>query len=169
MTLVTQPLRDEHKDLLPHIEEILTVANRVGDVPLSELYQEVDRVRAFLTNHLIPHAQAEDHVLYPVVDRVIGVPEALATMRFDHVEIGKLTEKLTALEAQLSGASLNPAQTKELRQVLYGLYVLVKTHFVKEETIFLPILDARLSTQDAAHMFEDMEAAAAKAKAALVH
>ncbi len=169
MTLVTQPLRDEHKELLPHIEEILTAADLVGNVPLPELRQEVDQVLAFLTHHLIPHAQAEDQVLYPVVDKLVGTAEALATMRFDHVEIGRMTETLASLYSQFSRASLTASQTKELRQVLYGLYILVKTHFVKEETIFLPILDARLTPPEASHMFESMEAAASKAKAALAH
>ena len=169
MTLITQPLRDEHKELLPHIEEILTVADLVGDKLLPQLRPEIDQVVAFLTNHLIPHAQAEDEVLYPIVDKAIGTPEALATMRFDHVEIGRLTEQLVSLRTHLSSASLSGSQIKELRQVLYGLYILVKTHFVKEETIFLPILDARLTPPEARHMFETMEAAATKAKAAVAH
>ena len=169
MTLITQPLRDEHKELLPHIEEILTVADLVGDKLLPQLRPEIDQVVAFLTNHLIPHAQAEDEVLYPIVDKAIGTPEALATMRFDHVEIGRLTEQLVSLRTYLSSDSLSGSQIKELRQVLYGLYILVKTHFVKEETIFLPILDARLTPPEARHMFETMEAAATKAKTAVAH
>ena len=48
----------------------------------------------FSAHHLIPHAQAEDQALYPVVARVMGVPEATATMRRDHVEVGRLTEEL---------------------------------------------------------------------------
>ncbi len=168
MTLVTQPLRDEHKGLLPHIDEILTVAHLVGDKPLPQLRPEVDQVVAFLTRNLIPHAQAEDEVLYPVIDQVVGSPEALATMRFDHVEIGRLTDSLVALRTHLSCASLSVSQIQELRQVLYGLYFLVKTHFIKEETVFLPILDARLTPPEARHLFEAMEAAAIQAKSALV-
>lgn len=167
MTLLTQPLRDEHKELLPHIEEIRTVANLVGDAPLSTLRREVDKVVAFLTHHLIPHAQAEDQVLYPIVGKAIGTPEALATMRFDHVQIGQVTEHLSSLRSQISGASLSSPQTKELREVLYGLYALVKTHFTKEEEIFLPILDAKLTPAEAHHMFEAMEAVAVDVKSHL--
>ncbi|MCC7447248.1 MAG: hemerythrin domain-containing protein [Anaerolineae bacterium] len=169
MTLLTQPLRDEHKELLPHIEEILTAANLVGDAPLATLRQAVDNVAAFLTHHLIPHAQAEDLVLYPVVDKAVGTPEALATMRFDHVEIGRMTARLVALQAGISGSSLNAAQVRDLRETLYGLYTLVKTHFIKEEELFLPILDAHLTPADAHQMFESMEAAAAEAKRQTVH
>jgi iron-sulfur cluster repair protein YtfE (RIC family) len=169
MTLLTQPLRDEHKELLPHIEEIRTVANLVGDTPLATLRQEVDKVVVFLTHHLIPHAQAEDKALYPIVGKAIGTSESLATMQFDHVEIGRMTQRLASLLSEISGPSLSSSQIKDLREVLYGLYILVKTHFVKEEEIFLPILDAKLTPAEAHHMFETMESAAAEAKQQLTH
>ena len=168
MTLLTQPLRDEHKELLPHIENIRTVANLVGDAPFSAVLQEVDDVVAFLTHHLIPHAQAEDEVLYPVVGKAIGAPESLATMRFDHVEVGLMTDRLAALRSKISSAPLSASQMQDLREVLYSLYVLVKTHFTKEEEIFLPILDAKLTPAEARRMFETMEAAAGHAKDHLV-
>ena len=40
---------------------------------------------------------------------------------------------------------------------LYGLYAIVKVHFAKEEEIYLPILEARLTPEEAARMFEEME------------
>jgi iron-sulfur cluster repair protein YtfE (RIC family) len=164
---VTQPLRDEHQDLLPHIEEIRTVADAVGDVPVEALRQRVDQVYEFLAHHLIAHAEAEDKALYPVVAKVMGAPEATATMRRDHVEIGRLVKELASLRAQLSGAAPDQMLIKGLRRVMYGLYALVKVHFMKEEEVFLPLLDARLTPADAHRMFEDMEAAAREAKARL--
>ena len=49
--------------------------------------------------------------------------------------------------------------------MLYGLYTLVKVHFAKEEEIYLPLLDARLTPDEANRMFEAMEEAAGEAKA----
>jgi len=57
MARFTQPLRDEHKDLLPHLERLRTVADAIGDVPVVSLRQSVDDAYAFLTHHLLPHAQ----------------------------------------------------------------------------------------------------------------
>jgi iron-sulfur cluster repair protein YtfE (RIC family) len=164
MTTVTQPLREEHKELLPHIENLLTVADSVGNVPAPALRQGVDEAYEFLAHHLIPHAEAEDRALYPVVQNVIGAREATATMSRDHVEVGRLTEELAALRARSSAAALDDAQIKSLRRVLYGLYALVKVHFAKEEEVYLPILDARLAPEDARRMFEAMEASAHEAK-----
>ncbi len=165
MPTVTQPLRDEHQELLPHIEHIRTVADRVGDIPSESLRRDVDEVHGFLAHHLIPHAEAEDRALYPVVARMLGAPEATATMRRDHVEIGRLTDELAGLCAQIGEGALPVPLAKGLRRVLYGLYALVKVHFAKEEEVYLPLLDARLSPDEARRLFENMEAAAKEAKA----
>lgn len=168
MATVTQPLRDEHKELWPNIEVLRTTADTVGEAPLGVLRRGVDEAYDFLARHLIPHAQAEDRALYPVVQKVMGAPEATATMSRDHVEVGRLTEELDGLRAQLAGAaSISAAQAKALRRVLYGLYALVKVHFAKEEEVYLPLLDARLTAPEAQRMFEAMEGAAHEAKAAL--
>lgn len=162
---VTQPLRDEHKDLIPHIEMLRAAADAVGEAPIESLKQRIDEAYEFLTRHLIPHAKAEDVALYPVVGKVMGAAEATATMSRDHVEVGRLTEELAVLREQLASSVLEEVQVKSLRRVLYGLYALVKVHFAKEEEIYLPILDARLTPGQAREMFEAMEAAAKLAKA----
>ncbi len=164
MSTLTQPLRDEHKELFPHIEQLRKVADMIGDVPAPTLVPAIDEVYDFLAHHLIPHAQAEDRALYPVVGQVMGAPEAPDTMRRDHVEVGQLVQELRSIRAQLSTDDLTDAQAKALRRVLYGLYTLVKVHFAKEEEVYLPILDARLGLEAAREMFEAMEAAAHEAK-----
>ncbi len=164
MTTLTQPLRGEHKELLPHIELLRTVADAIGEASITSLRPAVDEAYAFLAHHLLPHAQAEELALYPVVGRVMGAPEATATMNRDHVEIGRLTEELGELRPHLVGASLSKPQERALRCVLYALYDLVKVHFAKEEEVYLPILDAHLSAEEAHRLFRAMERAAQEAK-----
>jgi hypothetical protein len=48
--------------------------------------------------------------------------------------------------------------------VLYGLYAVVKIHFAKEEEVYLPILDARLTADEAHQLFEAMGRAAQEAR-----
>jgi iron-sulfur cluster repair protein YtfE (RIC family) len=138
-----------------------------GKAPVSDVRRAVEEVYDFLAYHLIPHAQAEDAALYPVVQPVLGSPDATRTMGRDHVEVGTYVEALAALKNGLSGTSLTDAQAGSLRRVLYGVYAPVKLHFAKEEEVYLPILDQRLSPESAREMFENLEAAAHKAKQAL--
>ena len=145
------------------------VADSIGDATTEVLQQGVDEVIEFLTRQLIPHAQAEDRALYPVVAEVMGAPQATKTMSRDHVEVGRLTNELVSLRANVLSATLDPMQADALRRILYGLYALVKVHFAKEEEIYLPLLDAQLSEKEAKQMFKAMEAAAHEAKAHVAH
>jgi iron-sulfur cluster repair protein YtfE (RIC family) len=164
MTALTQPLRDEHQELIPHIERLRIVADMLDTAPTASVRQGIDEAYTFLTDHLIPHAQAEDQALYPVVARVMGAPEATATTRRDHVAVGQLTGELGDLRQSLPELGMTQTQATALRRVLYGLYALMQVHFVKEEEIYLPILDARLTAEEADRMFEAMEQAAHEAK-----
>ena len=164
MNTLTQPLREEHKELFPSVDRIRQVADLIGEAPVSEIRKGVEEVYDFLAYHLKPHAEAEDAALYPVVQKVLGSPDATRTMSRDHVEVGRYIEELASLKKNLNGETLSLEQTKSLRRVLYGVYGLVKVHFAKEEEVYLPILDQRLTPESAQEMFEAMEEAAHKAK-----
>jgi iron-sulfur cluster repair protein YtfE (RIC family) len=168
MDKTTQPLRDEHKDLFPHIESLRLAGDAVSGLALTpDALALIKEAHSFLTHHLIPHAEAEDKALYPVVQKIMGAPQATATMSRDHVEVGTLTRELADLRQQLSSVKFSAEQANALRRVLYGLYTLVKVHFAKEEEIYLPLLDANLTPDEGAAMFKTMEAAAGEAKSHL--
>lgn len=167
MTSLTQPLRDEHKELFPHIEALklagLSIHGTLNQASLDLINESYE----FLTTHLLPHAQAEEAALYPAVQRVMGTQFGTATMSRDHVEVERLTGELAQLRDQISGFEIGARQANELKRVLYGLYTLVKVHFAKEEEVYLPLLDANLTAGDAQALFRSMEEAAQKAKAHL--
>lgn len=160
MKPLTQPLRDEHKELWPHVEALRTVADSLDDAPYNTVCQGVDDIYSFLTGHLIPHAEAEEASLYPMVAEIMGAPQATATMSRDHVEVGRLIQELALLRSGIAGGTMNPAQARALRRILYGLYMLLKVHFAKEEEIYLPLLDAKLTPETARQLFDAMEASA---------
>jgi iron-sulfur cluster repair protein YtfE (RIC family) len=164
--LPSEPIRAEHRELLPHLEQLRAVGDAVGRVPGHELRIMVDEAYAFLTEHLVPHAHAEDAVLYPEVARHLGAPRATATMSRDHVEVGRLIADLATLRAGGIG-QVDAHRDAELRRVCYGLYALVKTHFAKEEEIYLPLLDERLTTAEFAEVYARMERAAKTAPTAV--
>jgi iron-sulfur cluster repair protein YtfE (RIC family) len=153
----TQPLRDEHAELTPHIAALAAAGDAVGGHDIDDLRAKVDASYAFLATQLIPHAGAEDRALYPVVQRVMGAPEATATMSRDHVEVDRLTAQLGELRARLAAADEADGELADgLRRVLYGLHALVSVHFAKEEEVYLPLLEARLTDAEAHEMFAAM-------------
>jgi iron-sulfur cluster repair protein YtfE (RIC family) len=158
---VTEPLREEHKELIPHITGLAEAADGIGVAPLDEQRDAVHESYVFLTEQLIPHAVAEDEVLYLEIDELIGTrgeTRAADTMRRDHEAVGALTDRLGELGDVLHEGELDTAQQTELRSTLYGLHHVVDLHFAKEEEVFLPLLDRELTADEAQEMFEEMEA-----------
>jgi iron-sulfur cluster repair protein YtfE (RIC family) len=169
---VTEPLRAEHRHLLPNVEALAEAGDAIGVAPLDEQRVKVDAAHAFLATQLIPHAGAEDAVLYPEVDRLLGESgdtRATDTMRRDHVEVGRLTEQLDLLRERLHDGPPAPDEERELRRVLYGLYTLVGLHFAKEEEVYLPLLDRELTAGEAQELFERMERIGAEHGAGHAH
>lgn len=157
---VTEPLRAEHQKLRPHIEALAAAGDAIGTAPLEEQRKKVHASYTFLSKQLIPHAVAEDKVLYAKVDSLIGrsgSTRATDTMRRDHTEIDTLTNKLGELDKNLQRSTPSPAQERQLRRVLYSLNSIVDLHFAKEDEVYLPLLDRELTAAQAQQLFEQME------------
>lgn len=161
MSATMQPLRDEHQHLLPHIDQLRRAADAAGHASIETVRQGVDEGYAFLMHHLLPHAQAEEQALYPVVARLMGAPEATATMRHEHVAIAQRCHDLGSLRSRLADATIvTDDLARELRRVLYGLHALISEHFAEEEEVYLPLLEERLTPAEARALFREMELAA---------
>lgn len=160
MARLTDPLREEHAELRPQLEALRATADQVGTAPRVALAKAVSACHSFLAGHLLVHAEAEEAALYPAVEQALGCTGATDTMRLDHGEIRRLTERLDHLRRRLSTGELADGDERELKMVLYGLYAVVTLHLQKEEDAYLPALDARLTPEQAAGMFARLHAAA---------
>jgi iron-sulfur cluster repair protein YtfE (RIC family) len=114
----------------------------------------------FLRGHLVPHATAEEHVLYPAVEEAMAAPGATATMRADHVEIVARIDRLAATARAVQERWPDPQLARDLAHQLVGLAAILQLHFSKEEDILLPVLDATLDPERASELFVRMAEAA---------
>jgi iron-sulfur cluster repair protein YtfE (RIC family) len=147
---ITQPIRDDHRHLLEGIESLKDAGDLIGEVAFEIARKETEEVLHFLRDQLIPHARAEEAILYPVVGRLMGASGTTRTMTRDHLEISVLTGKLER--------AVEERDLQMMRRLLYGLYHLVSLHFLKEEEIYLPLLDQHLTWDQAEDLFHAMHA-----------
>lgn len=159
MTNITRVLREEHKELTPHLDHILSLAHDIEPGTDVHLVERIRRVHAFLGDHLLGHARAEEEALYPAVARATGAPETTATMSRDHEEIGAMVDALAVVVEGLTGGLIGAAAARELRRLLYGLHAVVRLHFLKEEEVYLPLLDERLTDEEGRALIEALERA----------
>jgi iron-sulfur cluster repair protein YtfE (RIC family) len=154
--LPTEPLRAEHRDLLPHLHALDAAANEVDGWDRDEALRILGDIVEFLRGHLVPHAAAEEQVLYPAVEEAMAAPGATATMRADHSEIvariDRLAEAVPMVEARWPDADL----ARDLAHQLVGLSAILLLHFRKEEDVLLPVLDTALGPEQATALFARM-------------
>src|SRR5689334_18484800 len=159
MLNLTQPLHEDHKNFLPQIENLCQVADELDEFPPLVLRERMDDIYRFLTRQLMPHAEAEERVLYSAIRKLLGFSQATAGMSRDHVEIERLVEEFATLRLFISDQGFLPARVPDVRRVLYGLYALIRVHFAKEDEIYFPLLDEKLNPEEAAQIFREMEEA----------
>ena len=155
MVHTLQPLRNEHHHLRPRLA-VLRLAAEATDGPSRALLPDLlAQAIAFLTDEVLVHATAEEDVVYPAVERVLG-RRATLTMSLDHLEIRRLADELVSLAATVDTEHLCPHDARELRRVLYGAYELIRLHLHKEDAAYLPILEAQLSEGEAAALLSTL-------------
>jgi hemerythrin-like domain-containing protein len=143
-TRPTEPFRHEHADIKEHLdhlkEEIGTLATSSPD----EQRRVMQHVIGFLREHIKPHAEWEERVLYPAVDRraASGPNPFTASMRYEHRIVARWTEELAAL------ATASAPDVAAFMRRADNLLGLIWAHFEEEEEVLLPILDRTMTKED---------------------
>jgi heavy metal translocating P-type ATPase len=138
-----QQYRDEHRLLLPEVDRLRQVADRLEDLSPAVARRELQEVRTFLEEKLVPHEQEEDASVYPLVAQRIGGHDPTAAMSRAHLEIAHLVRLYGRLLDELPDrfSPLPADDLRDLRRVLYGLHAILRLHFAQEEEQYLPLLD----------------------------
>jgi iron-sulfur cluster repair protein YtfE (RIC family) len=129
----TEPFRREHEQLIAHIEHLAAAAREMPRLSEDDRATLRARILDFLRGTLLPHASAEEEILYPEWAELVGFADAAVPMVHDH-------EAIVARIERLESADLADVDT--LQELLYGLYALISVHFRKEEDLQLPAFDA---------------------------
>ncbi|QLJ04133.1 cadmium-translocating P-type ATPase [Streptomyces sp. NEAU-sy36] len=124
----------EHNDLQDVVEAVRAAADRLSDSSGPQALAAVEETHRLLTERLLPHERAEEHLLYPKLAPALGGPEATATMSRAHTEIERLSRRIaTHLHLAHAHGGLDPDQLDDLRSCLYGLHTVLRLHFSQEE------------------------------------
>ncbi len=154
----TEHLRAEHDRIRHDASHLARVAAELSDWSAPDTPDELQRLRGFFYGWLLPHAQSEEAILYPLLDRVMGAEQSTRTMAADHTEIHERVDALTELITGIGQGPPTESETEALREHLYALWAIVQLHLKKEETILFPLLDEHLSATDVQTLEEKMRA-----------
>jgi iron-sulfur cluster repair protein YtfE (RIC family) len=154
----TGAMRVKHGELRREASHLARVGGTLAEWSAPDVPDQLTAIRGFLYGRLLPHAEAEDAILYPLMDKVMGAQQATATMTADHREIHRRAHALAELIAAVGFGPPTGPQKEALREHLYALWAIVDLHLDKEETILFQLLDERLSAIDVKTLGDKMEA-----------
>ena len=135
-TDVAERFRSEHLEFAPELQRIRAVADRLGTLPPEEMRAELDAVRWFIVERLPQHEEEEEAAVYPVVAKLMGGEDPMASMARAHIEIDHLARVYQSLLEDLPAEGPAPDDLMDLRRVLYGLHAILRLHFAQEEEAY---------------------------------
>jgi heavy metal translocating P-type ATPase len=142
--------RDEHREFVPWLARIRTVADRLESYSPVEARDELQQIQWFLTERLPRHEEEEEAAVYPVVSKLMGGEDPMGTMSRAHLEIDHLSRVFVHLVEDVPPEGPAPEDLVDLRRVLYGLHAILRLHFAQEEEAYSWLASEALETEDAA-------------------
>lgn len=145
---VTAGYREEHSRTHEHLERAVEEANALPSAPEAERERRLDSVAAFFRDELLPHAAAEEEVLYAAVDR--EVPTAAGyrytdSLRHEHRVVER---EVDAIERARRSGDRSPEALARLARRVTALGGLVEAHFEAEEEVVLRALDREMTREE---------------------
>jgi heavy metal translocating P-type ATPase len=138
-SLIAQRFEGEHVMIRSDLEQLLSVADALGTLDPADVLPAVRRVHRLLTEEVLPHEKAEQDILYPALDRVLGGNEPTGPMTRSHVEIAHRVRRLGQLIEDIGDAEPDVEDIDDLRRMLYGLHAILRLHTVQEEESYLSL------------------------------
>ncbi|WP_369827991.1 heavy metal translocating P-type ATPase [Mycobacterium sp. 852002-51163_SCH5372311] len=132
----------EHDQLRDTVGLLRTTADRLVAGPESAALESLTAAHTLLTERILPHEIAEETQLYPALAGPLGGSEATATMSRMHAEIRRLSDRIgTHLALAQAAGAVQQDQMDDLLACLYGLYALLRLHFVQEEESYFTLAE----------------------------
>ena len=138
---VIRAFRAQHPAVHAAIGAIRAAAEALDTQDPADALLRVRELRTSLEHDVQPHEEAEQMVLYPLLDRVLGGTDATGTMSRAHGEILDQIRLLGRLLDQMGPDAPGPADLAELRRLLFGLYAVLRLHTEQEEEYYLSLAE----------------------------
>lgn len=130
----------EHTAVLRDVAELQRAADGLSDHPTREQLERVGAAFVLLRDEIAPHERAEQTLLYPALEPILGGSDPLSPMSRAHVEIEEQTRRLGQVMGAL-GDEVRSDDVAELRRLLYGLVAVIELHSRQEEESYFSLLD----------------------------
>lgn len=132
-----------HSELRAETDELAAVASRLEGLSPPQALLELQRVKDFLVNELLPHERDEQTTAYPLVAKLLPGEDPTGPLVRTHQEIARLVRLFARLVEQLPVMGPQPEDLRDIRRILYGLNAILTLHFAQEDELYALLSTAR--------------------------
>ena len=143
--VLPQVAHEHHERLLSHVNQMPDIADALLDADGESVRGTVQALSAFLTGTLLPHVEAAETTLYPVLERLFQNRHSMSPMRREHAEVRRLVGEFAHMAETFDPRRHTIGRTLAIRRVMFQLYSLLKVHIAEEE-LYLRIVDQGVAT-----------------------
>ena len=115
------------------IEQVRAAAESLESGDTAAAMAHVRHAHSLLVTEIGPHEDAEQRVLYPALEALIGGTDPTATMSRAHAEIAHQIRRLGQLLGDIGTGPPDAADLADLRGLLYGLHAILRLHTAQED------------------------------------
>ncbi|WP_332696082.1 hemerythrin domain-containing protein [Halalkalibacter lacteus] len=156
-------LKSEHGPLRKQMEELYEYAGSIGigksrvttewKTQLLELREKVIQ----FTNHLEPHSEMEEGILFPLMANYIGRDIGpIAVMEYEHDQAKSNLNTFLDMTSTVKD-NLTRLEAEKIAVFVSNAYLILSEHFMKEETVLFPLAEQTLSTEEKEELRERIE------------
>ena len=138
---LAQRFQTEHRAIEADLLQLKATADSLGSLPPSEAVGRLRAIYELLQREVLPHEEAEETVLYPALNRVLGGADPTGPMSRGHAEITHRIRRLGRFLDELRDEGPDAVETADLRNLLYGLHAILSLHTAQEEESYLSLGD----------------------------
>ncbi len=138
---LTRRFTAEHVTIRTDLETLRTTADALDTVPPAEALRRAREVYQVLVEEVQPHEEAEEAILYPALNRVLGGADPTGPMSRGHAEIAHQIRRLGRLLDEIGESGPDQVDLAELRSALYGLCAILTLHTAQEDESYLSLGD----------------------------
>jgi hypothetical protein len=156
MASLTQVSAQHDQRIQAHLDLLPRLADEVGRKPWADVEVRLAAEHDFLVSTLLPHIERVEATVHPELDKLTSCRLGMAPLEREHNEIRKYVDETGKLLASLAGREPTVSEVVELNRVLLKLFWTLKLH-IREERLYLPILERNLSREQAEAIAMAME------------
>jgi hypothetical protein len=134
-------LKAEHEDLSGLLDHLRALADRLAALSPAEAAAALTEADTLVRERLLRHEREDDTRLYPLIERILGGSDPMASMHRAHREVQQLGGLLSRMVRDLPSEGPAEDSMNGFRRLLYALDAILRLHFAQEDEMYYGLAD----------------------------